>query len=212
MEEIMVTFRAYQKQDFYELSQIIRKTWNYDAFSSPKTAGKLARVFLSSCLTNQTFSRVAVLDGKPVGIILVKNKKEHHCPVGYRYRQIQAIASLLLSREGRAVSKIFRSVDGIDRELLAETGEAYPAELALFAVSDACRGKGIGKQLFEAGLSYLRKEGLKRFYLFTDTTCNYGFYEHQGLRRRCERPHAFIIGGKSNQMNFFIYDYELAAL
>ena len=212
MKEIMVTFRAYQKQDFYELSQIIRKTWNYDAFSSPKTAGRLARIFLSSCLTNQTFSRVAVLDGKPVGIILVKNKKERRCPVGDRYRQIQAIVSLLLSREGRAVSKIFRSVAGIDRELLAEVGEAYPAELALFAVSDACRGKGIGKQLFEAGLSYLRKEGLKRFYLFTDTTYNYGFYEHQGLRRRCERPHAFIIGGKSNQMNFFIYDYELAAL
>lgn len=62
--------REYQKNDFIALKNIIRKTWRYDEFSSPKTASRLADVFLSSCLTNYTFSRVAVLNGKPVGIIL----------------------------------------------------------------------------------------------------------------------------------------------
>ena len=65
--------REYQKNDFIALKNIIRKTWRYDEFSSPKTASRLADVFLSSCLTNYTFSRVAVLNGKPVGIILVKD-------------------------------------------------------------------------------------------------------------------------------------------
>ena len=58
--------REYQKNDFIALKNIIRKTWRYDEFSSPKTASRLADVFLSSCLTNYTFSRVAVLNGKPV--------------------------------------------------------------------------------------------------------------------------------------------------
>ena len=57
--------REYQKNDFIALKNIIRKTWRYDEFSSPKTASRLADVFLSSCLTNYTFSRVAVLNGKP---------------------------------------------------------------------------------------------------------------------------------------------------
>ena len=68
--------REYQKNDFIALKNIIRKTWRYDEFSSPKTASRLADVFLSSCLTNYTFSRVAVLNGKPVGIILVKDIAE----------------------------------------------------------------------------------------------------------------------------------------
>ena len=44
--------REYQNKDFKALENIIRETWHYDEFSSPKTATKLAKVFLSSCLTN----------------------------------------------------------------------------------------------------------------------------------------------------------------
>lgn len=50
-----IKLREYQKQDFKALETIIRETWHYDDFSSPKIAVKLARVFLSSCLTNYTF-------------------------------------------------------------------------------------------------------------------------------------------------------------
>ena len=71
---MQLLLREYQKQDFKPLENIIRETWNYDKFCSPKTASKLAKVFLSSCLTNYTFSRVAVLDERIVGIILVNNK------------------------------------------------------------------------------------------------------------------------------------------
>ena len=42
--------------------------------------------------------------------------------------------------------------------------------------------------------------------MFTDTSCNYGFYEHQGMRRRCEKEHLFHINGKAASMRFFIYD------
>ena len=44
--------------------------------------------------------------------------------------------------------KIFGNVNGIDKQLLNENNKTYPAELALFAVSSSCRGKGIGKMLF----------------------------------------------------------------
>ena len=39
---MQITLRDYQKQDFKVLEDIIRKTWHYDEFSSPKTASKLA--------------------------------------------------------------------------------------------------------------------------------------------------------------------------
>lgn len=205
---MQITFRNYQKEDFKALESIIRETWNYDKFSSPKTAGRLARVFLRSCLTNYTFSQVAVIDGKPSGIILVNHKKKHKCPTMNRIRQIQALLPLYLSREGRRVFKIFGNVNGIDKELLAECKKEYPAELALFAVDSSCRGLGVGKQLFHAALDYMKQEHLDSFYLFTDTSCNYGFYEHQNMRRCCEKAHTFTIEGQQAEMHFFLYDYQ----
>lgn len=200
--------RSYQKQDFLPLKHIIRETWHYDQMCSPKTADKLARVFLTSCLTNYTFSQVAVCQGEVVGIILVKNIQKHKCPPDARLRQIRSLLSLYLSREGRKMMKIFGSVNGIDQQLLKENHRSYPAELALFAVSPVCRGKGIGKQLFQAAMNYMKQENLNEFYLFTDTSCNYGFYEHQGMKRCCEKKHIFQVAGQNAEMRFFIYESE----
>ena len=205
---MQIELREYQKQDFKALESIIRETWHYDDFSSPKTAIKLAKVFLSSCLTNYTFSRVAVLDGNVVGIILVNDIEKHKCSFSNRLLQIKSILSLYSSSEGRKVSKIFCNVNGIDKQLLSENNKTYPAELALFAVSSSCRGKGIGKILFQSALEHMKQKKLKEFYLFTDTSCNYGFYEHQGMKRRLEKKHIFNINGQKAVMNFFIYDYQ----
>lgn len=203
-----IELREYQKQDFKVLETIIRETWHYEEFASSKTATKLAKVFLSSCLTNYTFSRVAIVDGNVVGIILVNNIAKHKCKFSHRLLQIKSILSLYISKEGRNVSKIFGNVNGIDKQLLKENNKIYPAELALFAVSSSCRGKGIGKRLFQSALNYMKQEKLKEFYLFTDTSCNYGFYEHQGMKRRIEKKHTFNIKGTQATMNFFIYDYQ----
>ena len=200
--------REYQKRDFQPLKEIIRKTWHYDEFSSPQTASKLAEVFLSSCLTNYTFSKVAVLDDTVVGIILVKDLKTHKCTPAKRLKQIKSIIKLYLSKEGRQVSQIFKNVNGIDKQLLVDSKKTYPAELALFAVSPVCQGKGIGKKLFQSALDYMIDQRLDEFYLFTDTSCNHGFYEHQGTVRRCEKEHMFNINGQLAKMNFFIYDYQ----
>ena len=51
-----IILRPFQKDDIPALESIIRKTWKYDELCSPKTAALLAKVFLSSCLTNYTFS------------------------------------------------------------------------------------------------------------------------------------------------------------
>ncbi|EDS76105.1 hypothetical protein CLOSPI_00070 [Thomasclavelia spiroformis DSM 1552] len=108
---MQIKLREYQKQDFKALETIIKETWHYDDFSSPKIAIKLARVFLSSCLTNYTFSRVAVVDGNIVGIIMVNNIAKHKCPLSNRLLQIKSILSLLSSKEGRKISKIFSNIN-----------------------------------------------------------------------------------------------------
>lgn len=203
-----IIFREFEESDRLALEQIIRETWYYDRFCTPKTAAQLASIYLSSCLANQTFTQVALVDGVPVGIIMGKNRTTHKCPFSLRLKMIKSIVKLLISKEGRKVSKIFGCVDGIDRELLSLCPTHYQGELAFFAISQNCRGKGIGKILFQKVVAYMHSQKIHHFYLFTDTSCNYGFYEHQGMKRQQEKKHRFHVNGMPEEMTFFLYDYN----
>ena len=71
-----ITLRPITRKDYPFIEDIIRKTWKYDALSSnPKDAKHMARLYLRSCLLRATFSCVAAVDGKVLGVILAGSKK-----------------------------------------------------------------------------------------------------------------------------------------
>lgn len=203
-----LSFRAFQEADRPALEQIIRETWNYDRFCTQKTAAQLAGIYLHSCLANQTFTQVALLDSVPVGIIMAKNRRTHRCPLSLRLKMLRAVLSLLLRKDARSASKLFARVEKIDQALLRQCSTDYQGELTFFAVSKHCRGKGLGKALFEKATAYLQAEKISACYLFTDTSCNYRFYEHQGLHRQQEQKQSFQINGQTEEMTFFLYDFH----
>lgn len=203
-----IILREYQKADHKILENVVREAWKYDRFCSPKTATKMAKVYLNSCLTNQTFTRVAEIDGEPVGIIMGKDIRKHKCPLSLRMKWLKSIAELYISKEGREISKIFASVQGIDKELLTYCKKDYKGELAFFVISEKYRGKGLGRRLFSSVVDYMKSKDISEFYLFTDTSCNYLFYEHLGLTRRCEKKQIIDVKGQKGDMTFFVYDYQ----
>ena len=93
-----------------------------------------------------------------------------------------------------------------DRQLLQDTQTEYQGEIAFFAVNSRYRGIGLGKKLFDAARDYMRNRRISNFFLFTDTTCNYPFYERRGMERRGERVPTFAATGKSGTLTMFIYD------
>lgn len=202
-------FREYRKTDRKALEDVIRVTWNYDKFATPKTARRLAKVYLATCLTNQTYSRIAVIDQKPAGLILGKNIEKHRCPISCRIHQIVALTQLLMTKEGREILKFYKGVDGLDSELLSQCNKEYKGEVALFALNPEHRGKGIGKRLFECLVAYMKSQSIDAFYLYTDTSCNFGFYEHQGMIRRQQRKQNINMNGQSASMEFYLYDYQI---
>ena len=68
---------------------------------------------------------------------------------------------------------------------------------------------GLGKKLFAKAKEYMKSDGMNDFYLFTDTTCNFGFYEHNGMTRRGEKREKVEVDGQKADMKFFIYDFDL---
>jgi len=72
-----ILFREIHKKDYESLEEIIRNTWRFDEYFNSKTAIVLSKVYLSICLMDQTYTQVAVVDGKTLGVIMGKNIKKH---------------------------------------------------------------------------------------------------------------------------------------
>lgn len=201
-------FRGIKKQDHESLEKIICDTWAYERFCSPKTAKRMAKLYIASCLTNQTFTLVAINNGDPVGIIMGKNEKTHHTPLGYFILELTAAISMLSTREGRRISRLFADFQKLDESLLDGSGKTFDAELAFFAVRSDQRGTGIGRELFTRLLDYMKSQRIKTFYLYTDSTCNFGFYEHQGMKRVAEKEYS-LKPYSNEDILFFLYEYHI---
>ncbi len=50
-----------------------------------------------------------------------------------------------------------------------------------------------------------RLAGVRDYFLFTDTTCDVGFYVHRGLTQVCEAVTARIRAGR-NPSSFYLYE------
>ena len=50
------------------------------------------------------------------------------------------------------------------------------------------RGQGIGQHLFDWMLNEFKVNNVEHYFLYTDTDCDYGFYEDRGMVRRMEMP------------------------
>ncbi len=78
--------------------------------------------------------------------------------------------------------------------------------MALFALAPGYRGLGIGQTLFDCLLAYMKSEHVASFYLYTDTSCNFGFYEHQGMTRRQQCRQVVDMQGQRAEVEFYLYD------
>lgn len=94
---------------------------------------------------------------------------------------------LLASHEGRHGLLAQLAILQADEALKHDAGKEYEAEVVLFVVSPAARGMGVGRRLFNHMLGVFHDAGLREYFLFTDSTCDVGFYDHRGLIRKAER-------------------------
>lgn len=203
MSKPTIQYRPFRPSDYKPLEDIICKTWEYDKFCSPKIAKRISKLYLASSLVNQTYTCVAVNNGEPVGIIMGKNEATYQKPLRYSIRQALFIASIAISSEGRKMAEIFEKIDTIDDDLLEDADTFFEGELAFFVVRDDQRGTGIGKTLYQYFLKYMKSEHLENFFLFTDNTSNFGFYEYQGLTRLSQED--MSLPPMKTDMQFYLY-------
>ena len=176
--------------------------WSGGQKADSDCSRRLAEADFHSCLARSSEATVAVLHGRPVGVILARvdiNVPKRLCLLPNRHHRhiIRALFPLLFSTAGRSGIAEMLRINRVDRRLIRGAKNRYDAEVTLFLVDERIRGGGVGGFLFDDLLERFRRVGVRRYYLFTDTGCNVGFYTRRGLTHRREEKVEWDDGGST---------------
>lgn len=199
-----MNIRKFKNEDELPLAKIIRDTWDYKRLSSnPDVCLLMGKIYLYSCLVAQNFQRIAELDNTPIGIIMgCSNDKPNEDVSIYKERLEKYYDEMMSYPEGKAILEVFSGFEKLDKEMLAEIDKKYDGELVFFVTDVAHRGEHVGTKLYNCLIEDFKQHNCKNFYVYTDASCNFGFYEHQGFIRMNKRLHEV----NNYKLEFYVYE------
>ena len=208
-ENSNITLHEWSDEYIDEVIEIINETW-WKGSMNEKSDHIVSEAFLRACLKDQTYIRVAVKDGKVLGVIMGCDRRTHHATFSERLDFYRSALHVLMDHDARKMVMFEGGEDKIHKELMKRGGSRkYDAEVTLFIVSKEARGLGVGKKLFINLMEYFRDSNVNSWYVFTDTDCSYGFYEHVGATKRSELYEEYPLpDGRKGNITWFLYDYE----
>lgn len=205
-----VRLRPMRRADVDELVDLLRCTWYADG--DPQVQTMVARADLEFCLARTTTAIVAEYQEHPVGVALghIDRKSGGRFPVNRHHKAAcKAMLRLMRTAEGRRGAHELM-VLGVEGELMSVTarrqGHTYDAEVILLILDRMMQGSGVGARLFDGMEQAFRQAGAQRYFLYTNTGCNVGFYDHRGLTRRIERT---VPGKDGSATTYYLYDSVL---
>ena len=200
----MVTvIRKFLWRDVLPLSILIERVWNMDAYGDDISMSA-AQAYALTCLSRSTKKYTAFVNGEFAGVLMLWAKGRRK---GYGYKgRLQRITSYMESLESYPrFAEDFANMERVDEELRKTYAKDIPGEIVLMILSERFRGMGIGKTMFNLACRYFCTNGVDRFFLYTDTDCNYGFYDAMGAEKLggCD---TYCLG---EELGMYIYTYDI---
>lgn len=200
--------RTLRKSDYPALIDVVRRMW-YSEYDE-KTGLLAAETDWENCLARATCAFTAELDGEPVALILGRvDAVDHRRPLNtHRINSLRGLLRLVCAKDGLKAAGDILGILNIDEHLrkqATQTGHDYSAEVVLFVLDPAARGHGLGRRMFDTLMTAFREAGVSKYFLFTDTTCDVGFYVHLGLAQVSE--YTLPTNGDGEQAtSFYLYE------
>lgn len=205
-----IIYRPLQKRDAPAAELLINESFGlYLYVTDKKTLSHMTHAYLQSCLAEQTYCQVAEKDDQVVGVIMGKADKYYRisthlfpmCAVLW-----QSMCMNVQAHRSGANTADYKIMHKIYHELLTGRKNNYDGVLTLFAVDSACRGYGVGKELLHRLEQYLYNCQVRCVYLYTDSTCNIGFYDHLGFSCVDKRDMTVTRSGEADSLQVFLYE------
>ena len=206
-----ITIRDVEASDLPALKAMIDETWEWvDLVESQEALDATIGLYLNQVLYGSSFGKVALLDGKIVGAIFGAAEGE---PPTYRMLQDDGMDHTLTllnatENERRDVYECISKINSTYADLLRGKADSYDGSLVFLAVSEAAQGLGLGKKLWQELRAYFEANATKSVYVYTDTDCNYQFYESVGFRRSGEQDLTCTFRVGDWDVRIFLYEYQ----
>jgi predicted N-acetyltransferase YhbS len=215
-----ILFRPIQSKDYDDLHRLTRGAWFSEDYKKyPTATNAFVDLDIIHALSDTSFGRVAVVDGQVAGLILasanqaskdlrmiVPSPKEAILTLHHQEAAVRDYFYKMMAEEQRADDDLYHK---------ASQSVNYQGRIVLFIVDPNFQGLGLGGRLFRLANEYFTEQGVDKYYLFTDTSCDYSFYEHKGLRQvnhiRIDENHPYEVfqnGDKEKPFTFFLYDNQ----
>lgn len=195
--------RAFVYKDCDALAQMICATWNsFHFMSSYEQALQKAKAYLFDCLQHATFAFVLEEEQTIIGCMIGNRHNAQKAKQRMLYEQQDS--TMITKEEWTRFQRSHTAYQAVCKEMLMKTKKKYQAELLLFVIKPEYRKKGYGKEIFMKTMDYLVEEGCSKFYLYTDSTCDYSFYDH--FHMKCVDEKSLHQGMRKNGFRIFLYE------
>lgn len=205
-----VIYRDLVTSDYEIIKELIGEAFGFSDFIKDKELlDVILSGYLQECILDSSFSKIAQKDSKVIGFILgnAKNDKNHIInssnPLDI---DMNSIKSIISNKENRTLLEEFLKIQTTYKEIIKGKEDQFQGCIQLFVVSKESRGLGVGKTLVKYLSDYMKSMNVKSLYLFTDSRCNYGFYDSQNFNKLNEKQVSFdYVDAK---LDIFLYGYK----
>ncbi|MBS6700732.1 MAG: GNAT family N-acetyltransferase [Clostridiales bacterium] len=207
-----IRYRPMEPKDYAAVCALLNQSFGLSRYvTAPQVLQCFQKQYLYSCLSEATDTCVAEQNGKIIGVIMGNAKRDYQLVLHLKALACTAwyaCAMRVHGRRNREGLDSYRDLHQIYHAFSKNHKGEFDGVLTLFAVDEDYRGRGVGKALFIRLMDDLQHYGAHAIYLYTDSTCNYGFYEHQGFHRLEQQLLTLKRDGKPFQMAVYLYGYE----
>ena len=189
-----VMYRELHKGDYEIIKKLIGDAFGFSEFiKDPDFLNLILNSYLQECILDSSFSKVAIKNGKVIGIILGNANKD-------------IIKIMFTKNDNKKDLKEFSKIQKTYKEIFNGNKNNFQGCIQLFIVSKESRGLGVGTSLMNYLFDYMKSMKVKSLYLYTDTRCNYQFYDKNNFKRLNEKKVHFNRVNES--LNIFLYGYN----
>ena len=209
MSEIII--RDITPDDIPAIKAVVRDVWAWDEFfENDAVIEACVAIYFAPVLHEATFGRVALLDGKVVGVVFGAVDGEPAC---YKHLLEDLTPHILLMMQADEWDRLgFREyltkLGATYKALITGIEDEYDGALDFLVLSRSAQGKGVGKQLWLALKEHLEAKDATKVYLYSDAECNFGFYESQGFVRRSKINMRAVYDGEEDITEQYLYEYR----
>jgi ribosomal protein S18 acetylase RimI-like enzyme len=182
-----VVFRRPRPADLPALYRLDRLMWfAHMSVEGTDFSQQCAINDVHGMLMRMTWARLAVVDGSVAGVIASCVTADTPYPAELTDRLDADWQQMRESMTSPAARKLLRAMDQDQAEnqrFEAHARADTDAEIVLFLLDASVRGRHLGSRMYDMCIDHFREMGARSYFLFTDSTCSYGFYDHRGLTR-----------------------------